>query len=484
MKLAKNFSINSTTYASQGNAVLGIRDSGKTYTATAIAEKLLDDGIPFVAFDPIGVWRYLKYGVNGKKGYAIVVAGDNADLPLTVESAPKIIRAAMQENIPLVLDLYSMKLSKADWKRIVQSCLEILLYENKVHGLRHIFIEEAAEFCPQRVGPDSGRVYAEVEKLARMGGNASLGYTLINQRAEEVNKAVLELCDCLFLHRQKGRHSLTALGKWLDVADAEGSREIIKSLPMMPQGECWVWEQGSQQPKHIKVLPKKTVHPDRRNPLKVSKLVPSDVSKFLVKLNKSLVKEIPKSKVSGVIQEIAARNTSKPMAEIAHYDPREEVRMSRRGTTLKEIQKWPEDEMPDYGRSMDNHVQEGTINKLRHELAAAKQKIKRLESVIEGMKSAFGPQYKAMKKLFSKIDELEPEGAVSADWQQWLDKLNGKNRDMLQALIDNRRLTKQQLGFKISMSHSSGSFATYLSKLKSLGLVEKDGEFLVLANVQ
>jgi polynucleotide 5'-kinase involved in rRNA processing len=35
-------------FASQGNAILGIRDSGKTYTATWLAERLLDHGIPFV----------------------------------------------------------------------------------------------------------------------------------------------------------------------------------------------------------------------------------------------------------------------------------------------------------------------------------------------------------------------------------------------------------------------------------------------------
>jgi hypothetical protein len=93
-------------------------------------------------------------------------------------------------------------------------------------------LEEAAEFVPQRIGPDQGYVYAEIEKLARMGGNASLGYTLVNQRAEEVNKAVLELCDCLFLHRQKGRHSLNAISKWLDIADAGNRKEIISGLPI------------------------------------------------------------------------------------------------------------------------------------------------------------------------------------------------------------------------------------------------------------
>jgi hypothetical protein len=245
--LCDNLSIPALEYASQGNAILGIRDSGKSYTATMIAEQLLDALIPFIAFDPIGTWRYLKVGKN-TPGYPIVVAGDEGDLPLTAESAPNIVRAAMKENISLVLDLYSMKLAKADWRKIVQQSVEILLYENKPCGLRHIFLEEAAEFCPQRVGPEQGRVYAEIEKLARMGGNASLGYTLINQRAEEVNKAVLELCDCLFLHRQKGKNSLISLGKWLDAADASGSKEIVKSLPSLAQGECWVWSQGSTKP--------------------------------------------------------------------------------------------------------------------------------------------------------------------------------------------------------------------------------------------
>lgn len=250
--------------ASQGNAVLGIRDSGKSYTATWLAEQLFAAGIPFVAIDPIGIWKYLRVSGKGPGIPVVVAGGEHGDLPLTPQSAPAIVRAAMREGVSLVLDLYSMDLSKADWKRIVQESVEILLYENKNHGLRHIFIEEAAEFVPQRVGPDQGRVYAAIEKLARMGGNARLGYTLINQRAEEVNKAVLELCDCLFLHRQKGRNSLTALGKWLDVADATDGREVIKSLPLLGQGECWVWASGTADPARVKVPAKQTYHPDRR----------------------------------------------------------------------------------------------------------------------------------------------------------------------------------------------------------------------------
>ncbi len=433
MKIASNFSADPIEYASQGNAILGIRDSGKSYTGTAIAEKLLEAKIPFVAFDPIGVWRNLKIGVKPNVGCPIVVAGDNADLELTVESAPKIVRAAMKGNISLVLDLYSMRLSKADWRRIVQSCIELLLYENKSHGLRHIFLEEAAEFCPQRVGPESGRVYAEIEKLARMGGNASLGYTLINQRAEEVNKAVLELCDCLFLHRQKGRHSLTALGKWLDVADAEDSRGIIKSLPTLSQGECWVWQQGSQQPLKIKVLPKKTVHPDRRNPLATSKGIPVDVSSFVQKMKASLQLDPPTV-------------------------PKEKPHVNGSGNR----------------REVEVIVDTSELDRVRAELSKERSKSASLQKVIDGLKKALKPQYDALRGVFEKLEVTET--ASSQEWDVWLDKLQGKNRDMLKVLIEARSLTRAQLAFRAGLSVNSGTFQTYLGKLKSLGLTEKDGD--------
>lgn len=434
MELSKNFKIEAETYASQGNAILGIRDSGKSYTGTAIAEKLLDAGIPFVAFDPIGIWRYLKIGKNGA-GYPVVVAGDGGDLPLTVESAPVILRAAMQNNVPLIIDLYSMKLSKSDWKRIVESCVRLMLYENKKYGLRHIFIEEAAEFCPQRVGPDSGKVYAEIEKLARMGGNASLGYTLINQRAEEVNKAVLELCDCLFLHRQKGRHSLTALGKWMDVGDVESSREIIKSLPTLSQGECWVWEQGSQTPVRIKVSAKKTVHPDRRNPDKTAKGVTTDVSAFLAKM-KTTIDQI---------------KTPKP-------DPK--IIEKARNLFGGELAPQQSDNEPLLG-----------------EIRALKSEISRMNAVISSIRKEFLPQYAVLKKIFETTEAIS--SSSDTNWSVWLDKLHGKNRDMLRVLIDKKRLTRQQLGFQIGMAQS-GSFSTYVSKLKSLGLVEVSGGVISL----
>jgi hypothetical protein len=287
----KKFTIDPIEYASEGNGILGIRDSGKSYTATGFAEQIMDAGIPIIAFDAIGIWKHLRILKNGKPGYPIViVGGKNGDIPLSPTNIVPIVRAAMKNNISLVIDLFSMELSKADWRRIVESCIRLLLYENEDYGQRHIFIEEAAEFCPQKLQPDQGKVYAEIEKLARMGGNVSLGFTLINQRSEDINKSVLELCDAIFLHRQKGKNSITNLGKWLSVADTDNSKEIVKSLPSLDQGECWVWLPGSHLPVRTKMPEKKTVHPDRKKRIPFLKLgKPADVTKQLAIINAAIV---------------------------------------------------------------------------------------------------------------------------------------------------------------------------------------------------
>ncbi len=357
-------------YASQGNAILGIKGAGKSYAATYIAEQLMDAGVPIIAFDPIGIWSNLKIPGHGK-GYPIVVAHpDRGDLPLTPKSAPEIVRAAMKENISLIVDLYSMRLSKRDWRDIVESCIRILLYENK--SLRHVFIEEASEFAPQRVQPDQGRVYAEIEKLARMGGNASLGYTLINQRSEELNKAVLEICDCLLLFRQKGRNSLTALGKWLDFSDKELSTEIIQTLPSLPAGKCWIWPQGTDLPKQCQVPIKQSFHPDRRQSSAPSNQKPVNVSEFVLQLSESLkivveeAKENDPEELRKKIRELEAQIANAAPVEKSVFTAEDGHRFEQLGKSLE----WASSRIDSAkqlvsGHQVLNHVRSGQFETLK-----------------------------------------------------------------------------------------------------------------------
>jgi hypothetical protein len=273
-----------------GNAILGIKESGKSYLGTELGEIFFDNDIPFVAFDPIGIWHNMRYPGRGK-GYPIVVAGGfHGDIPLTAATAPAIVEAAMRNRVSLVLDLFHPELSKADWRTIVRDCAFLLLHKNHQHGLRHVFIEEAAEFVPQKVF--DGRVYDAVERLIRMGGNSRLGCTLITPRSQEVNKAVLELCENLFLFRQRGKNALENLKKWLEIAGND-AKNIIATLPNLEKGQCWAWLGGRETPILIQVPQKSSFHPDRRQmgaDAAESRPKPVSASKFV----KTLTAELPK----------------------------------------------------------------------------------------------------------------------------------------------------------------------------------------------
>src|SRR5262245_58360484 len=122
-------------FAIARTAVLGIPKSGKTYGAKSIVEQLLDQDVPVIILDCVGKWRYLRNAdpnnPNGK-GYKVVVAGGmSPDLPLTPTGAPAIVRAAMNEDISLVFDLFDPKLRKKDWGVIVQGVCDTLFFENK-----------------------------------------------------------------------------------------------------------------------------------------------------------------------------------------------------------------------------------------------------------------------------------------------------------------------------------------------------------------
>ena len=79
-----------------------------------------------------------------------------------------------------------------------------------------------------------------------------------------------------------------ALGKWLDVADAGNRKEVIRSLPMLGQGRCWIWSQGSIEPVQVQIPKKRSFHPDRRNPILTASKVAADVSGFVERLCRAL----------------------------------------------------------------------------------------------------------------------------------------------------------------------------------------------------
>lgn len=502
IKLGK-LSIDAIEYGSQGNAILGIRDSGKTYTATYFAECLFDAGIPFITFDPIGVWRFLRVPGRGK-GYPIVVAGGKeGDLPLTEAGAPEIVRAAMRNGVSLVIDLFDMSISKSAWRRIVTNCVKILLHENQSHGLRHVFIEEAAEFVPQSVR--DGDVYDQIERLARMGGNARLGYTLINQRSQEVNKAVLELCTNVFLHRQQGKNALDNLKKWFDVAAVTEREAIVQSLFTLPQGQCWAWVGGDtpQPPTLVKVPAKDSLHPDRRvmrGDQVASARAPIDVSKFVAGMKGSLAK---------IEEEDNANNPKLLRGQIAALKA-EKAKLERH---IADFGKQPQKADPD---AITKAEQRGFERRQKAMDAAADKALKvstlayleKLRELIAPLATVVDDEIKRVKREQLSVQRPEftpspvspaaitgsprpllvtapprpPRATPSAEAGGDGIRPLGAERKPLTALaaVHPAGMTEAQWAVAAGLKRSGGTWGTYVSRLRTAGrIVEQAGEFFI-----
>lgn len=452
-------SINPIDYAIRANADLGIKETGKSYAATWFAEQLMKRGIPIVAISPSPgrVWRYLKVGRPGFKGFPVVIVGENADLPLSPDTAGSIMRAAMQEGISVVFDIFSKSLSKADWRKIVTEVFNVLLFENEDYGLRHAFLEESEEYIPQRIYDNV--TYSAVEKFIRMGGNSRVGVTLINPRAEGVNKQALELCESLLLFKQTGRNSIANLEKWLKSVDADNQQEIVKSLSSLQKGQCWFWDGASRGPVLIQIPEKDTVHPDRRDLSGSSGVVSIpgiDVTTFVERMNKALAKQISVPKAS----KESARQPLK-------------IEERRDNTLVIQLRE-------------ENQRQVEKIQELTDDLRTANRRTAERDAQLETVREMLKPDYERMQKIFGELGNGSevPAGVDPARYAHWFPKLVGYQKDMLQAFIENKRLTRDRLGLIIGKKvKGNGTFGDYVTALKGKGLIYEDGNELVLVDL-
>jgi hypothetical protein len=65
---------------------------------------------------------------------------------------------------------------------------------------------------------------------------------------------------------------------------AGNRKEVVRGLPMLGQGRCWIWSQGSIEPVQVQIPKKRSFHPDRRNPILAASKAAADVSGFVERL--------------------------------------------------------------------------------------------------------------------------------------------------------------------------------------------------------
>lgn len=403
-------------------AILAKRGAGKTYTAGVMAEEFYKCGIPFVVFDPIDVWWGLRLAANGKdKGLPIVVFGlEHADIKIDRDMGRKIAQAVVRDNISCVISTFGMP--KVAQRHLIAEFSEEIL--NITNTPRHIFIEEAHEFVPQRVQGAMGKVYSAVESLVVMGRNRGLGVTLINQRAATVNKDVLTQLDTLLAFQNTSPQDRKALREWVEIHAAEGDFEMfMKSLPHLPKGEGWIWSPEFMGVfEKLKIRKRETFHPDREkigDKFVMPNLDQIDVQSFIEKFSK-----LPN------------------------------VKAEKKEVKIQELQTIE----PDFSE------QERKIrNEYESQLMQKDLEISRINKLLNSIRSILG----------NGDNQIQPTIAIG-NVNMWIDKLgNGGASRILKFLAEKGGLkfTRSQIGLAVGLSPNSGSFATYIATLKRNRLI-------------
>lgn len=238
-------------FVTKTTAILAQRRKGKTYTASVIAEELVEAKQPFVALDPTGAWWGLLASENGRDAGlpVVVLGGQHGHVPLERTGGALVADLVVESPGFYVIDFSLFESANAE--RQFATDFAERLYRRKAQANSdfplHLFVDEADRFVPQRSPSGDQRMLGAFEAIVRRGGLRGLGTTLISQRSAVVNKNVLEQIDCLITLRTVGPNDQAAIDDYIKAHGSEHERKtMMASLASLELGEAWVWEPGAE----------------------------------------------------------------------------------------------------------------------------------------------------------------------------------------------------------------------------------------------
>ncbi|MEF8901730.1 MAG: DUF87 domain-containing protein [Halovenus sp.] len=200
--------------------VTGKSGSGKSNSASVIAEKLLDNGFGLLIVDIDGEY----YGL--KEEYEILHAGadEECDIRVTTDHAGKLASLALEQNVPIILDVSSY-LDQSEAEAVLTAVARSLFAKAKKQKQPFlVLVEEVHEYVPENgsVG-ECGKMLIKISKRGRKHG---LGICGISQRPADVKKDFITQCDWLLWHRLTWNNDTQVVRRILDADYADAVEEL------------------------------------------------------------------------------------------------------------------------------------------------------------------------------------------------------------------------------------------------------------------
>lgn len=444
--------------------VVAQRGAGKTHTAAVLAEGLIDAGQPTCVIDPVGVWWGLRSSADGAgPGLPVtILGGDHGDLELPDEAGEAVADLVVDERLPLVLDLSLMR--KGKQRRFVTDFMERLYQRNREP--LHVIVDEADLFAPQRGGAETARMLGAYEDLVRRGRARGVGSTSITQRPASLHKDILTQASVLVAMRMTGARDVAAVDEWVRLHADEGqAKELRGSLPSLPVGTAWVWSPGwLELLRKVEVRRRSTFDssatpkPGQRvqQPTRFARVETAD----LERLQKHLAADNP-----------AGQPTHAGSGDVARL--RRELHQVR--AELEAARSRPTERVEVPALSADDWAAlSGAVAALREVAATLAAKLPVGDRPAGDAASPVHCDQTVVQRHRSSLDRA-PIG------EQNTPTLKAGARRMLDVLVRQypMRISRSQLGTLAKLRHTGGTFSSYLSALRTNGLIVEDGSGLL-----
>lgn len=225
--------------------ITGKSGSGKSNTASVIAEELLSANYNLVIIDTEGEY----FGLKEQYELLHVGADEQCEVQVDVDDGEKLASIILERNIPIIVDVSGF-LEADDAEALIHDFTKNLFQLEKQYRKPLLMIvEEIQEYIPQSGGKsDLSELLLRVAKRGRKRG---LGMCGISQRPSAVDKDFITQCDWLVWHRLS----------WPN--DVEVVRNILGDEPAdeidgLADGEGYLMTDWDEQTKRVQFRKKKT----------------------------------------------------------------------------------------------------------------------------------------------------------------------------------------------------------------------------------
>lgn len=433
--------------------------AGKTYTAAVLMEEMAKAGLPFAIADPGGVCWGLRLSEDGKKpGYPVVIlGGTHGDMPLEPTAGAVLAEFFVSNRLPLVLDLSDF--SKGEQTRFMTD-FATTLYRLKGRDRQplHLLLDEADEFAPQKPYKGQERLLGAIQDLVRRGRARGIGVTLITQRSAVLNKDVLTQVDALLALRTGGPQDRKAIEAWIDdhSGNADERAQVLSSLPALDDGIGWLWS-----PHWLKLL--RQIHIRKRETFD-SSATPTLEKARAYDPNKAAKVDLEKLSVrmKATVEKIRADDPKELRKQIARLT--EELAAAR---SVK-----PEEKRVEVPVLSSDKV---------HRLEQAADALSRLATRLDAHAAGIRDELAALKRPVpaTPVQPAAPAAVRKSEARAVMESMSparkGANRLLNTLARFGRPLTRNQLALQSCFSPGSGTYSTYLSRLRQSGQITDDG---------